>query len=386
VRVVSCRPATLAHLCHALRALHHGETGNSGGTTVAQWGRMTRTLRFAAFLALGVAVPAIAAPPPLYMRDLFTLSPLPPTASKPLTNAYGKIPLGQTAVVGQFLSEPVVQDVTALGALASLYLVSGRNGMPDCADVTVELFRKTSANERITVGAATVQDTIVPKRKLTEPMIVPILVEGQLAQAGDRMGATVIVTNRCTRNRNVILYYNAAVFPSGIVYTDLPPTTTTTTVTTSTTTTTTGGGGGGDGGGSTTTTTTGGGGSPTTTTIPAQPSCFIEPQTSYNYLRCQIDTMDAITRAQPWDDLKGKRMRKLMLVRLARARAWVDAASVRHDPRPALGRTLFQLTRFAHNTKIAVKIGRLAPPVGGELLSMQADTSLQASVMRDAAR
>jgi hypothetical protein len=343
---------------------------------------MTRTLRLAALLALGVAVPAVAAPPPLYMRQLFTLNPIPPTADKPLTNAYGKVPIGQTAVIGQFLSEPVAGDVTALGAVASLYLVSGRNGMPDCADVTVELFRKTSVDERITVGASTVQDTIVPKRKLTEPMVVPIFVEGQLAQAGDRMGVTVLVTNRCTRNRNVILYYNAAIFPSGVVYTDLPPTTTTTTPTTSTTTTTTNGGGDG----STTTTTTTGGGATTTTTIPEQPSCFIEPQSGYNYLRCQIDTMDAITRAQPWDDLKGRRMRKFMLVRLARARAWVDAASLRADPRPPLARCLRQLGKFNHNTNVAVRIHRLDAEVARELLSMQADTSLQARTMRDAAR
>lgn len=335
---------------------------------------MTRMLRLsAALVAFAAAAPAVAATPPsLYMRELFTLSPDAPTAPKPLTNASVRIPAGQTALVGQFLTEPMGEEQTAGSAYASLFLVSGRGGMPECADITVETFRKTSLDERIVTGTETVQDTVVPKRKLTEPLIVPVeITDGVLAEPGDRLGVAVIVTNRCTRQKGVTLYYNAGIFPSGVVFSDAPTTTTTTTVTSTTTTTT-------DGGGSTT----------TTTIIPNQPvpaSCLVEPQTGYNEIRCQIDTMDVITRSQPWTGLHGRVARKRLLVRLSRARAWLDTASVRHDPRPALAQVMVKLNRYGRIAKRSIAAGRLDATVGGQLIDMQINAFSQTRAMRQAA-
>jgi hypothetical protein len=245
--------------------------------------------------------------------------------------------------------------------------------MPECADITVETFRKTSLDERIVTGTETVQDTVVPKRKLTEPLIVPVeITEGVLAQEGDRLGVAVIVTNRCTRQKGVTLYYNAGIYPSGVVFSELPPTTTSTTSVSSTTTTTTSG--------SSTTT--------TSTIIPNQPvpaSCLVEPQTGYNEIRCQIDTMDVITRSQPWSGLHGRVARKRLLVRLSRARAWLDTASVRHDPRPALAQVMVKLNRYGRIAKRSIAAGRLDPTVGGQLVDMQLNAFSETRAMRESA-
>src|SRR5262249_54001931 len=142
---------------------------------------------------------------------------------------------GQTAVLAEFLSDPFPDRQQVTSATVSLFLVTGRMGMEACADITVELARRTPPQQRTVVASATVATSILPRGQTVNPIDVVLPVNGVLTEAGDRLALLIAVANACPDLRGPNLLYDALGTLSVITFDPGTTTTTTTTTTTSTT-------------------------------------------------------------------------------------------------------------------------------------------------------
>lgn len=127
------------------------------------------------------------------------------------------IPNGATQAYGPFVSRPFT-STTVLPATpteAVLYLMTGAQGMADCAMVTVELFRQPAAGVPIPITSASVMTTLLPTRAggLGTPTIVPIplpeVPDDRTIPAGDGLRAVIRVGNQCGSLRNVTLRFDS---------------------------------------------------------------------------------------------------------------------------------------------------------------------------------
>jgi hypothetical protein len=116
--------------------------------------------------------------------------------------------------------------------------------MEDCADVTVELARRTPPTQRTVVASGTIANSILPRAETVNAIDIVLPVSTPLVEAGDRLALLISVGNRCPDLRGPGLLYDALGTLSVITF---DPGTTTT----------------------------------TTTTVPLPPSCLVQPLTGY---------------------------------------------------------------------------------------------------------
>ncbi len=274
---------------------------------------------------------ASAALSPLYLRVGETLSIAAPSVTTPREVA-AFVQAGERAVLAEFLSDPVNEPLFAPGAVASLFLVSGMNGMEDCAVVTAEVVRRTPPSERTVVGQGSVATSILPRRVTVDPIEITFALFGMLALPGERIGVAVAVENRCDDARAPKLLYDALGMASAVYFTDeAPPTTTTTTTTTTVTAPLPP---------PTTTTTT------TTTTLPWPAGCLFQPLSGYEAAFCRIDTLAQVLAEEDAGDVGGAAAHARLRRRLDRARGLLVVAQSGQGVRRHLRRALRQLAAF----------------------------------------
>jgi len=144
-----------------------------------------------------------------------------------------RVPPDATVALERFVSRPfgstfLVPD----GEMsATVWLTTGRNGqMPDCAEVTAELFH-VGAGEPVLLVANTVTTTLLPPREggLAAPVLVPFLVTADAASreiaAGEGISLVVSVGNACGdgNGRTITLRYNSLARDSRVLLADNCP-------------------------------------------------------------------------------------------------------------------------------------------------------------------
>jgi hypothetical protein len=122
-----------------------------------------------------------------------------------------------TEAFGPFVSRPF--DVTAAlpegPGEAVLYLMTGPDAMPDCAEVTLELYRRPAGGGEVPITTGTITTTLLPTRSggLGSPAVVPIMfpqaVNDRTIPAGDGLLAIVRVHNLCGDRRTVRLRFDS---------------------------------------------------------------------------------------------------------------------------------------------------------------------------------
>ena len=272
-----------------------------------------------------------------YLRSGSLLSPEAPAPGATTATLSTRIPAGEDALLATFTSAPVDHDLVVTEARGVVFLGTGRPGMDGCARVTMSLARLTGAAQG-TVASGMLVTTIRPRRKVTEPIIVPMALADQLvAAAGDRLVFQVRVANLCGGDRNVSVLYDSVGRASRVEMIVSGATTTTTTSTT------------------------------TTTTVP--PTC-LDTATGIAGVRCRLEAMDAVVRGASPASLGGTRFAGRLSRRIDRALTFVRAAElVEATPRRLrkvrrqVGRFLAQLARGRGN-------GRVAPEVGDPLATL----------------
>lgn len=134
---------------------------------------------------------------------------------------------GEAANLGNFAtpSGPARRHIPGGPVAAYLFLGTGKDGMHECADVTVTLFTVPAAGGEVTLASVTLGDTTL-EPKNSNPLPVQVML-GTLPPldiaVGDRLVASVIVRNTCGDTRNVTLRYDAESTPSRIVFPDNCP-------------------------------------------------------------------------------------------------------------------------------------------------------------------
>ena len=291
---------------------------------------------------------------PLYLRAQRTLSIAAPTATEPRDDIAADVGAGRRSVLAEFLSEPVEDQLDADGAIATVFLVSGRLGMQDCAVVTVEVVRRSPPDERTIVGTGSVQTSIFPRRDTVDPIEIAFPLSGPLALPGERVGVSVAVENRCDDLRTPKLLYDALGVASVVSFGfGIVPTTTTTTTTSTTTTTTT-----------TTTTST------TTTTVPWPAGCLFQPLSGYEQIWCNLDTLAQVLVDESSDAYGGGVTLARLQRRVARARDLVAKAQGGTRTRRHLRQARQQLVLFNKLVQRKQRRGRIEPDVGGDLVDL----------------
>lgn len=124
---------------------------------------------------------------------------------------------GATQAFGPFVSRPFA----ATAALpegpgeAVLYLTTGPEDMPNCAAVTVELFRQPADGVPVLILTATITTTLLPTRVggLGTPAVIPLTFPAAVADrtipAGDGLRAVIRVGNLCGARRSVTLRFDS---------------------------------------------------------------------------------------------------------------------------------------------------------------------------------
>jgi hypothetical protein len=308
---------------------------------------MRASLRAVATLLVATAVPLVvstaSAQDLYYLRTGTLLSPEAPPSGAATALLSTKIPAGENALLATFTSAMFAADVVLSDARAVVFLGTGRPGMDGCARVTATLGRLAGAAQA-TVASGTIVTTIRPRRRVTDPIIVPLAVsDATLAAPGDRIVLQVRVTNECGGERNVSVMYDSVGRPSRVELLVNGATTTTTTTTTLDATTS------------------------TTTTLP--PSCLVTA-TELAAVRCRLEAMDGILRGTSPADLGGARFRDRLERRVERALALARAAELLAPTKRRLKRARKQLARFAQLVDKGRGDGRVATEVGGTLSSL----------------
>ena len=319
---------------------------------------------------LGLPLPPDAAAEisPLYLREGLTLSIAAPSATTPRDDVSVDVGAGRRGVLAEFLSAPVEEELHALTATATVFLVAGRLGMEDCAVVTVEVVRRTPPAERTVVGAGSVLGSILPRRETVDPIEISFALTGPLALPGDRIGVSVAVENRCDDLRTPKLLYDALGLASAVRLGDdpLPPTTTTTTVTSTTTTALPP--------------------LPTTTTTPPWPTgCLLQPLAGYDAVFCRLDTLAGVLADEDPIDIGGPAVYARLQRRLQHAHDLVALAQAGRRVRRNLRRALGQLGAFDRVVKRGGRHGLVDPDLGEELGGLVRGALAQIGFLRPAA-
>ncbi len=275
-------------------------------------------------------------------------------AATPRDDVSTRLSVGSSALLADFVGTPQAAVATTTTASAALFLVTAKNGIEGCFDVTVELYRLTGNDERIPVASGSITTSILPRKQATAPIIVPLTVQGTLANVGERIGMSILARNRCSSARNVTLLYDGAGAASSLSFSDAPPPP--------------------PPGGPTTTTTS------TTTTVPPPASCLAMPTVGFPALTCRLDSLEAALRTHPASDVGGNRALRRQLVRLARTRALVQAAGTGDRAGARLRRAQRKLDAFVRTVATGLRRGRVTSELGSQLdgLASQAVAELRA--------
>src|SRR5262249_32066747 len=148
---------------------------------------------------------------PLYMRADHALTIAAPTGTEPRDDVSASVGAGQQAVLGEFRSEPVDDELLANSATATPVLVTGKEGMTEGATVHGEIARRNPPDQRTVIGSGSVFATILPRRATVDPIEVPITFgpDGIIATPGEQVAVSIAVENRCDDLRIPALLYDA---------------------------------------------------------------------------------------------------------------------------------------------------------------------------------
>lgn len=317
--------------------------------------RPTMRALSAAAMLCALCAPAYAVEAPRFLRSPRALSLEAPTAGTPRDDVSTRISVGASALLADFVATPQATVATTSTASAALFLVTAKNGIEGCFDITVDLYRLTGSDERIPVASGSITTSILPRKQASAPIVVPLTVGGTLANVGERLGMSIVARNRCSSARNVTLLYDGAGAASSLAFSDAPPPPPP---------------------GSPTTTTT----STTTTTLPPPASCLQAPMAGFEAITCRLDTLEAALRTNPASAVGGNRALRRQLVRLARTRALVLAASTGDRAGARLRRAQRKLDAFALTVAVGLRRGRVIGGLGQVLdgLATQAAAELRA--------
>jgi len=315
---------------------------------------------------LALAPPNVAAElPPLYLRADLRLAIAAPLATDPRDDVSATVGAGQRAVLGEFRSDPAEEELDATSATATLFLVTGKEGMPECAQVIVELARRNPPDQRTVVGTGSVSASILPRRETVDPIEVPITLTDIVAAPGEQVAVSIAVENRCDALRIPALLYDALGMASVVrfdddVATTLPPTTTTTS-----------------------TSTTQPPPPPTTTTTPPWPAgCLYQPLAGYEAVFCRLDTLRDTLADEDAVDLGGPTTYARLQRRLARAHDLVVAAQAGRRERRRLRRALQQLGAFGRLVRRKGTKGSVDPDLSEELTGLVSATVSEIGFLR----
>jgi hypothetical protein len=273
----------------------------------------------------------------LYLRSGGLLLPDAPPPGAVTAAISMRVPAGEDFLLGSFTSAPLDHELDLIEARGVVYLATGRPGMDGCARVTMSLSRLTGA-ARADVASGSLVTTLRSRRKVTDPITVPMAIATPLAAApGDRLVFDVRVGNDCGGERSVFLLYASVGRASHL---ELLPVGVTTTTTTSTT---------------------------TTTTLP--PTC-LDVATGLAGVRCRLEAMDGIIRATSPASLGGARFAARLSGRVDRALTFVRGAELIEATPRRLRKGRRQLVRFTTQLGRGRGDGRVAPDPGDTLGSL----------------
>jgi hypothetical protein len=276
----------------------------------------------------------------LYLRSGTVLSENAPQSGAATAALSTRIPGGEDTLLGTFVSAPLDHDLVVDEVRGVVFLGTGRPGMDGCAHVSMVLSRLTAAPETI-VASGTLTTSIRPRRKVSDPVIVPMGLSAPLvAGPGDRLAFYVTVGNECGGERSVAILYDSVSRASRVELVLPGPSTTTTSTTTP---------------------------SSTTTTLP--PSC-LDTATGLAGVRCRLETMDGIVRAASPASLGGPRFLGRLGRRIDRALTFVRAAELVDATPRRLRKGRGQVMRFVGQLARGRATGRVAPEVGDPLASL----------------
>jgi hypothetical protein len=292
--------------------------------------------------------------PPLYLRGDHQLVIAAPISTTPRDDVSASVGAGQQAVLGEFRSDPVDEELTATTATATLFLVTGKEGMTECAEVIVEIARRNPPDQRTVVGSGSVVTSILPRRSTVDPIEVPIAIapDDVVAEPGEQVAVTIAVENRCDDLRIPTLLYDALGLASVVQFSDEPTTTMPSTTTTSTSTT------------------TAPVPQPTTTTLPWPAGCLYQPLQGYDAVFCRLDTLAEALNEEDAVDIGGQATYARLQRRLGRARDLVAVAQTGRRARRHLRQALQQLGAFARTARRQGKQGNAAPDLVDELTGL----------------
>lgn len=329
--------------------------------------RVGRRARWAVVLGLlaNVATEASAELSPLYLGQELALSIAAPAGTLPRDDVSAAVRAGTREVLAEFLSEEASEPLHAGVAIATLYLVTGHEGMEGCADVIVEVARRSPPDERTVVGSGVVHTSILPRRETIEPIEVPVPLGGVLAEPGERIAVSVQVGNRCDDLRSTKLLYDALGYASAVRFDDMPvepppPTTTTTTTTTSTILPP----------------------PPPPTTVPPPLDCVFLPLTGYDSIWCQLNTLRDTLADEPAEAYGGQVTLARLSRRLARARDLVATAQTGKKVRRNLRRAQRQLVGLSKLVERKQRQGRIEPDVSEDLQLLVSTAHFEIGALR----
>lgn len=278
-----------------------------------------------------------------YLHAAGVLSQDLPPAGGATANISVRLSAGADAVVGTFTTTPLAQSVVVGNTRGVVYLGTGRPGMDGCARVSMEVQRLSATVDTVALGSFLT--TIVSRRRLTDPIFLPMALLDQTPLApSDRLIFQVRVKNECGGERTVSLLYDSSARPSRVELA-IPGTTTTTTSTTTTS---------------------------TTTTLPA--SC-IETATGLAGVRCRLEAMDDIIRTQSPAALGGVKFRNKLGRKVVRALKFVRAAELIEPTPKRLKKARRQLAKFTKQLERGLGKDRVDPVVGADLGSLAAGST-----------
>jgi|GEM_PF-6513991 len=188
-----------------------------------------------------LAAPVLLAAPPargaddavLYLRrdptGTVQLDPERPTSSSS-AQIEASVRSGDEYVFGTFLDDGSWGPRTlAQGmGLAILYLVTGREGMSECAEITVSLVRRRgAARNDEPLAAATVTTTLAGDRARLPPVEIELPIHGtrdeRTLSPGDRLGMRIALRNRCGDRAAVRLRFDGSTVASRLELPDNCP-------------------------------------------------------------------------------------------------------------------------------------------------------------------
>jgi len=307
-------------------------------------------------LLAAVALPASAEEWTLYLAAPSALVSAVPSRSVPRENANVTVRQGRNAALVDFGSKG--SELPALTwAEAELYLVTGKEGMPRCADVNVSVLRVGPGGHRTLLGSDAVATTLLPRRGSTVPVVVPLMLDDPGIDGGGDIALEVVIGNRCGGLRQVSLLYDGVAHASRLRVGSGTSTTTPTTVPSEPATTT------------------------TTTTLPPAEGCTAYAD-GFTALECHLGELARIFSSTPATAFGNEQRRAHLEAR--RTAAAAKLARARGGRRVAtnlnvVNRRLAAIRRVVDRS---VARGKIAAPVGFEILSIVGQASSQLGAMR----